>query len=152
MPCLGNPFLKEGKINKMKREEIQSICTVTTDCIDQKYLAALLNIFRMMWAAGTVAAMSSITFPAVSALISRNAESDQQGKICTSCILYLQLEPPFPEIRNPASSITRAVDCSGTLSQDHTYSFCQEQKFCSSHCSHSHFSNLHSAILVISNS
>ncbi|XP_068093833.1 hippocampus abundant transcript 1 protein-like isoform X1 [Hyperolius riggenbachi] len=33
----------------------------------------------MMWAAGSVAAMSSITFPAVSALISRNAESDQQG-------------------------------------------------------------------------
>ncbi|XP_049753143.1 hippocampus abundant transcript-like protein 1 isoform X1 [Elephas maximus indicus] len=34
---------------------------------------------RMMWAAGTVAAMSSITFPAVSALVSRNAESDRQG-------------------------------------------------------------------------
>ena len=33
----------------------------------------------MMWAAGTVAAMSSITFPAVSALVSGNAESDQQG-------------------------------------------------------------------------
>ncbi|XP_063505768.1 hippocampus abundant transcript-like protein 1 isoform X2 [Pongo pygmaeus] len=33
----------------------------------------------MMWAAGTVAAMSSITFPAISALVSRNAESDQQG-------------------------------------------------------------------------
>ncbi|XP_049626034.1 hippocampus abundant transcript-like protein 1 [Suncus etruscus] len=33
----------------------------------------------MMWAAGTVAALSSITFPAVSALVSRNAESDQQG-------------------------------------------------------------------------
>uniref|UniRef100_A0A8C0VXD1 Uncharacterized protein n=1 Tax=Castor canadensis TaxID=51338 RepID=A0A8C0VXD1_CASCN len=33
----------------------------------------------MMWAAGTVAAMSSITFPAVSALVSQNAESDQQG-------------------------------------------------------------------------
>ncbi|XP_044129356.1 hippocampus abundant transcript 1 protein-like [Bufo gargarizans] len=33
----------------------------------------------MMWAAGAVAAMSSITFPAVSALISRCAESDQQG-------------------------------------------------------------------------
>uniref|UniRef100_A0A8C5LIT0 Major facilitator superfamily (MFS) profile domain-containing protein n=1 Tax=Leptobrachium leishanense TaxID=445787 RepID=A0A8C5LIT0_9ANUR len=33
----------------------------------------------MMWAAGAVAAMSSITFPAVSALISRNTESDQQG-------------------------------------------------------------------------
>jgi len=34
-----------------------------------------------MWAAGTVAAMSSITFPAVSALVSRNAESDQQGEV-----------------------------------------------------------------------
>ncbi|NXU47470.1 MF14B protein, partial [Turnix velox] len=33
----------------------------------------------MMWAAGAIAAMSSITFPAVSALVSRNAESDQQG-------------------------------------------------------------------------
>ncbi|KAK2499083.1 hypothetical protein MC885_010102, partial [Smutsia gigantea] len=33
----------------------------------------------MMWAAGTVAALSSITFPAVSALVSQNAESDQQG-------------------------------------------------------------------------
>lgn len=32
-----------------------------------------------MWAAGAVAAMSSITFPAVSALISRTAEPDQQG-------------------------------------------------------------------------
>ncbi|XP_009871909.1 PREDICTED: hippocampus abundant transcript-like protein 1, partial [Apaloderma vittatum] len=35
----------------------------------------------MMWAAGAVAAMSSITFPAISALISRNAESDQQGVV-----------------------------------------------------------------------
>ncbi|KYO20665.1 hippocampus abundant transcript 1 protein [Alligator mississippiensis] len=35
----------------------------------------------MMWAAGAVAAMSSITFPAVSALVSRNAESDQQGVV-----------------------------------------------------------------------
>lgn len=35
---------------------------------------------RMMWAAGAVAAMSSITFPAVSALISRTADPDQQGR------------------------------------------------------------------------
>ncbi|XP_030327235.1 hippocampus abundant transcript-like protein 1 isoform X4 [Strigops habroptila] len=35
----------------------------------------------MMWVAGGVAAMSSITFPAVGALISRNAESDQQGVV-----------------------------------------------------------------------
>lgn len=33
----------------------------------------------MMWAAGAVAAMSSITFPAVSALVSRTADPDQQG-------------------------------------------------------------------------
>uniref|UniRef100_A0A4W3H6K9 Hippocampus abundant transcript 1 protein n=1 Tax=Callorhinchus milii TaxID=7868 RepID=A0A4W3H6K9_CALMI len=35
----------------------------------------------MMWAAGAVAAMSSITFPAVSALVSRNADPDQQGVV-----------------------------------------------------------------------
>lgn len=35
---------------------------------------------RMMWAAGAVAAMSSITFPAISAIVSRNADPDQQGK------------------------------------------------------------------------
>ncbi|KAK1800811.1 hypothetical protein P4O66_005988 [Electrophorus voltai] len=35
----------------------------------------------MMWAAGAVAAMSSITFPAVSALVSRSADPDQQGLV-----------------------------------------------------------------------
>ncbi|KAM9775606.1 hippocampus abundant transcript 1 protein-like [Neosynchiropus ocellatus] len=35
----------------------------------------------MMWAAGTVAAASSITFPAVSALVSRSASRDQQGVV-----------------------------------------------------------------------
>ncbi|KAJ3603866.1 hypothetical protein NHX12_028607 [Muraenolepis orangiensis] len=33
----------------------------------------------MMWAAGTIAALSSITFPAISALVSHNALPDQQG-------------------------------------------------------------------------
>lgn len=47
--------------------ELNCITSLCVDC-------------RMMWAAGAVAAMSSITFPAVSALVSRNAESDQQGK------------------------------------------------------------------------
>ncbi|KAH0516008.1 Hippocampus abundant transcript 1 protein [Microtus ochrogaster] len=37
--------------------------------------------YRMMWAAGAVAAMSSITFPAVSALVSRTADADQQGVV-----------------------------------------------------------------------
>ncbi|KAF3695279.1 Hippocampus abundant transcript 1 protein [Channa argus] len=35
----------------------------------------------MMWAAGTIAAMSSITFPAVSALVSHSASPDQQGVV-----------------------------------------------------------------------
>lgn len=43
-----------------------------------------------MWAAGAVAAMSSITFPAVSALVSRTADADQQGMVDMRqiCILY----------------------------------------------------------------
>ncbi|OWK52168.1 Hippocampus abundant transcript-like protein 1 [Lonchura striata] len=41
----------------------------------------------MMWAAGTVAAMSSITFPAISALVSRNAEADQQGECVVQGII-----------------------------------------------------------------
>ncbi|MGH0177045.1 UNVERIFIED_CONTAM: hypothetical protein FKN15_074218 [Acipenser sinensis] len=35
----------------------------------------------MMWAAGALAAMSSITFPAISAIVSRNADPDQQGVV-----------------------------------------------------------------------
>lgn len=35
----------------------------------------------MMWAAGTIAAMSSITFPGISALVSCSASADQQGVV-----------------------------------------------------------------------
>lgn len=50
--------------------------------------------FRMMWAAGAVAAMSSITFPAISAIVSRNADPDQQGKLPakTICISWRWLD------------------------------------------------------------
>ena len=34
---------------------------------------------RMMWAAGSLASVSMITYPAISALVSCNAEADQQG-------------------------------------------------------------------------
>lgn len=44
-----------------------------------------------MWAAGAVAAMSSITFPAISALVSRNAEADQQGEYWINCCLCIRL-------------------------------------------------------------
>ena len=35
--------------------------------------------FRVMWTAAAVAAMSSITYPAISAFVSSHAEADQQG-------------------------------------------------------------------------
>ena len=35
----------------------------------------------MMWAAGSLASVSMITYPAISALVSCNAEADQQGSI-----------------------------------------------------------------------
>lgn len=44
------------------------------------WVLTALVVFRMMWAAGTIAAMSSITFPAVSALVSHCASADQQGE------------------------------------------------------------------------
>jgi hypothetical protein len=62
----------------------------------------------MMWAAGAVAAMSSITFPAVSALVSHSADPDKQGKtfpllpftVCNLSIhpvLYgITFPPPLP--------------------------------------------------------
>lgn len=46
----------------------------------------------MMWAAGAVAAMSSITFPAVSALVSRTADADQQGMFLGPNILIRILQ------------------------------------------------------------
>lgn len=42
----------------------------------------------MMWAAGAVAAMSSITFPAISAIVSRNADPDQQGKLSNKSLFH----------------------------------------------------------------
>lgn len=45
------------------------------------FILGFVCFFRMMWAAGAVAAMSSITFPAISAIVSRNADPDQQGKL-----------------------------------------------------------------------
>ena len=35
----------------------------------------------MMWAAGSLASMASLTYPAISALVSCNSESDQQGAV-----------------------------------------------------------------------
>lgn len=50
---------------------------------------------RMMWAAGAVAAMSSITFPAISAMVSRNADPDQQGKYLMICLMGKLIQQHF---------------------------------------------------------
>lgn len=44
-------------------------------------VATCYLLCRMMWAAGTLAAMSSLSYPAISAFISFNADSDKQGKL-----------------------------------------------------------------------
>lgn len=54
--------------------------------------------YRMMWAAGAVAAMSSITFPAVSALVSRTADADQQGELIGTQSSLLTLLPVVKQI------------------------------------------------------
>ena len=43
------------------------------------YLLLFIIIYRMMWAAGSLASVSMITYPSMSALVSCNAEADQQG-------------------------------------------------------------------------
>lgn len=37
------------------------------------------SAYWLMWVAGTVAAISSITYPAISAFVSSQASADQQG-------------------------------------------------------------------------
>ena len=46
----------------------------------------------MMWAAGSLASVSMITYPAISALVSCNAEDDQQGydfKVIQDILLHI---------------------------------------------------------------
>lgn len=58
-----------------------------------------------MWAAGAVAAMSSITFPAVSALVSRTADADQQGKT----ICCIQMKPKTFALKEYMLYYTKSV-------------------------------------------
>ena len=43
----------------------------------------------MMWAAGTLAAMSSLSYPAISALISCNADADKQGMFLFILFIFI---------------------------------------------------------------
>lgn len=52
----------------------------------------------MMWAAGAVAAMSSITFPAISAMVSRNTDPDQQGECLGTHLMWGGFIPAGAEL------------------------------------------------------
>ncbi len=45
-------------------------------------------IVRMMWSAGVLAAISSISYPAISAFVSMHADADKQGLVQVSSILF----------------------------------------------------------------
>ncbi|KAH3733184.1 hypothetical protein DPMN_039609 [Dreissena polymorpha] len=55
--------------------------------------------YRIMWTGGAVAAMSSITYPAISAFVSAHAEADQQGNhgnvTAILCILCPHLDVEY---------------------------------------------------------
>ena len=41
----------------------------------------LILSFRLMWVAGLLAGLSTIIYPAISALVSKNADAEQQGLV-----------------------------------------------------------------------
>ncbi len=45
------------------------------------YAVLFLVFFRLMWVGGLLAAFSSIIYPSISALVSRNAVAEQQGAV-----------------------------------------------------------------------
>jgi hypothetical protein len=44
-------------------------------------------LVRMMWSAGVLAAISSISYPAISAFVSMHADADKQGLVQVSLFL-----------------------------------------------------------------
>lgn len=45
----------------------------------------------MMWAAGILAALGSITYPAISAFVSIHSTADSQGKLVVLLYIYRQV-------------------------------------------------------------
>ncbi|KAF3428171.1 hypothetical protein E2986_14008 [Frieseomelitta varia] len=68
-----DPFAYLGKVNNLKYYiYIKG---------DHKIQINISVILRMMWAAGVLAAVSSITYPAISAFISMHSDADKQGLV-----------------------------------------------------------------------
>lgn len=44
---------------------------------------------RMMWSAGVLAAISSISYPAISAFVSMHADADKQGLVQVSSLFFM---------------------------------------------------------------
>lgn len=92
---------------------------------ESKFPHMCVCVNRMMWAAGAVAAMSSITFPAVSALVSQSADPDKQGES-----LSLSLLVPSITTRSPLLSVALLGFLAGNLpptatSSDRTRQTCR---------------------------
>lgn len=81
---------------------------------ESKFPHMCVCVNRMMWAAGAVAAMSSITFPAVSALVSQSADPDKQGE-------SLSLSPRALRHHSFASAQCRSVRFLGWKSSAHSH-------------------------------
>jgi len=60
------------------------MCNKTVDSI------ILLCVCRILWTAGAVAAVGSITYPAISVYVSANASPDQQG-LLKNMLFYIAL-------------------------------------------------------------
>ena len=54
-------------------------CKVVGSCF--KHCLPSPDLPRLMWVAGMLAASSSIIYPAISAMVSKNAEPEQQGVV-----------------------------------------------------------------------
>lgn len=65
---------------KLKNETplVKMLDLLLVTCYADKALINCISL-RMMWAAGSLASVAMITYPAISALVSCNADSDQQG-------------------------------------------------------------------------
>lgn len=85
-------------------------------------LTAASFLPRMMWAAGAVAAMSSITFPAISAMVSRSTDPDQQGE-CLGTHLMGGFIPAGAElvVEGWAGTAVPAVECHCSQQYCHSY-------------------------------
>lgn len=73
---------------------IKITLTVSISVVGMSSHLASLFFYRMMWSAGVLAAISSISYPAISAFVSTHADADKQGLVQVwfrDCIYIINL-------------------------------------------------------------